>query len=231
MHKKIFQLPQLIAEVILTQKKEKTHFVVAGGRVPQTSWLAEAAENKEVYCADKGIEACLEADIIPKALYGDGDSADKQLYWQASALGTQVRGFNPEKDATDLQLVLENLQDDVICSGVWGGRFDHLYSNIFSLLGYKMRNKAQVILADEKEVMLLMTAGESVQFNFQKTPQILSLLPLDDANVVSLEGVKWELENSILKKLHPYAVSNVPNKECSCICKEGAVGLYLCFNE
>ncbi len=231
MNTKIFQLPQLTAEVILAQKKAKTHFVVAGGRAPEVAWLAQAATDKEIYCADKGIEACLEADFIPKALYGDGDSADKQLYWQASALGTQVRTFNQEKDATDLQLVLENLEDDIICSGVWGGRFDHLYSNVFSLLGYKVRNKTQVILADEKEVMLLLTAGESVKLNFTEVPKVLSILPLVDANVVSLEGVKWKLENSTLKKLHPYAVSNVPEKECSCICQDGAIGLYLCFNE
>ncbi len=231
MNKKIFQLPQLIAEGFLAQKKENTAFVVAGGRAPEVNWLKEAASDKEIYCADKGIEICLEADFIPKKLFGDGDSADNQLYWQASALGTQVLRFNPEKDATDLQLVLQNMEADIICSGVWGGRFDHLYSNVFSLLGYKVCHKAQVILADEKEVMLLLTAGESVQLKFTKTPQVLSLLPLSEASTVSLAGVKWELENSPLELLHPYAISNVPQAECSCICQNGAVGLYLYFNK
>ena len=156
---KIFELPQLKAEVILTQEYTDTNLVVAGGRAPQIDWLKEAVSDRKVYCADKGIEVCMEADIIPEELYGDGDSADAQFYWQASALGTKVRTFPTAKDDTDLQLLLKNLPaGDVICSGVWGGRFDHLYSNVFSLLAVKektAKSKIKVKAAPAKKELLL----------------------------------------------------------------------------
>ena len=77
---KIFKLPQFSAEVILPKEYEATNVVVAGGRAPKASWLQKVAHNKKVYCADKGIEICLEAGVIPLELYGDGDSAPKELY-------------------------------------------------------------------------------------------------------------------------------------------------------
>lgn len=229
---KIFELPQLKAEVILTQEYTDTNLVVAGGRAPQIAWLKEAALDKKIYCADKGIEVCMEADIIPDELYGDGDSADAQLYWQASALGTKVRTFPTAKDDTDLQLLLQNLPaGDVICSGVWGGRFDHLYCNVFSLLGVKEKIKNQVILADEKEVMLLLNVDEAVKISLKKNVKALSILPLSDSTRVTLENVRWQLQEAELKLLHPYAISNIPEEEFTCRCLAGKLGLYLCFEE
>lgn len=229
---KIFELPQFIAEVILTQKHIENSLVVAGGRAPQAAWLQEVAAGKRVYCADKGVEICLEADIIPDELYGDGDSADGQLYWQASALGTKVKTYPSEKDDTDLQLLLKNLPcGDVICSGVWGGRFDHLYSNVFSLLAYKEKNNCQVILADEKEVMLLLGVNEAVKIRLKKNVKALSLLPLSASSKVTLENVRWHLKEADLQLFHPYAISNIPDEEFSCQCLDGKIGLYLCFEE
>jgi len=229
---KIFKLPQFIAEVILPKEYEATNVVVAGGRAPKASWLQEVASDKKVYCADKGVEICLEAGVIPLELYGDGDSAPKELYEKARDLGVVVKSFPVEKDDTDLQLLLENLPSgNVICTGVWGGRFDHLYSNVFSLLAHKEKNKGQVILADDKEAMLLMNAGEAVKICLQEKVKALSLLPLCEESKVTLKNVRWELEEASLKLLHPYAISNIPDKEFTCECIAGKIGLYLCFVE
>ena len=229
---KIFKLPQFSAEVILPKEYEATNVVVAGGRAPKASWLQEVAHNKKVYCADKGIEICLEAGVIPLELYGDGDSAPKELYEKAKDLGVAVKSYPVEKDDTDLQLLLENLPcGDVICTGVWGGRFDHLYSNVFSLLAHKEKNQGQVILADDKEAMLLVTAGEAVKLNLEKEVKALSLLPLSETSKVTLENVRWELNEATLELLHPYAISNIPQGEVKLNCLEGKIGLYLCFVE
>ena len=229
---KIFKLPQFSAEVILPKEYEATNVVVAGGRAPQVKWLQEVAHNKKVYCADKGIEICLEAGVNPVELYGDGDSAPKELYEKAKNLGVAVKSYPVEKDDTDLQLLLENLPcGNVICTGVWGGRFDHLYSNVFSLLAHKEKNQGQVILADDKEAMFLVTAGEAVKLNLEKEVKALSLLPLSETSKVTLENVRWELNEAKLELLHPYAISNIPQGEVKLNCLEGKIGLYLCFVE
>ena len=232
MNIKIFKLPQFTAEVILPKQYNETKLVVAGGRTPDIAWLGEVVATKKLYCADKGIEVCLQANLVPTALFGDGDSGSKEAYEKAQTLGTKVETFPVEKDDTDLQLVLQNLEgSDLICTGVWGGRFDHLYSNVFSLLSYKEAYQAQVILADEKEAMLLVTAKEAVKISLHKKVKALSLLPLSEVNKVTLKNVRWELQEAELKLLHPYAISNIPQGEFTFECLDGKIGLYLCFEE
>ena len=232
MNTKLFKLPQFTAEVILPKQYNETKLVVAGGRTPEVAWLGEVAATKKLYCADKGIEVCLQANLVPTALFGDGDSGSKDAYEKAQNLGTKLETFPVEKDDTDLQLVLQNLEDsDLICTGVWGGRFDHLYSNVFSLLSYKEAHQVQVILADEKEAMLLVTAKEAVKISLHKKVKALSLLPLSEVNKVTLKNVRWELQEAELKLLHPYAISNIPQEEFTFECLDGKIGLYLCFEE
>ena len=232
MNTKTFKLPQFIAEVILPKQYNETKLVVAGGRTPNVTWLSEVATTKKLYCADKGIEVCLKANLVPTALFGDCDSGTKDAYEKAQVLGTKVETFPVEKDDTDLQLVLQNLEgSDLICTGVWGGRFDHLYTNVFSLLSYKEKHQSQVILADEKEVMLLVTAKEAVKICLHKKVKALSLLPLSEINKVTLKNVRWELEEAELKLLHPYAISNIPQDKFTFECLAGKIGLYLCFEE
>ncbi|MCD8198648.1 MAG: thiamine diphosphokinase [Phascolarctobacterium sp.] len=226
-----FKLPQLAAEIFSSAGQERKLFAVAGGRSPDKEWLCRAAGHKEIYCADKGAEYCLSAGIVPKKLYGDADSASKSIYAEVAAKGTEVHCVDPEKNDTDLQLLLKNLPAaNVVFTGVWGGRFDHLYSNVFSLLAYKKRRHAQVAMADEKETMFLLTAGETINIELRDLGKIeaLSLIPLSDAEV-DLFGVFWPLNKAKLEMLYPYAISNIPQEKVSCTCHEGAIGLYLCF--
>ena len=83
MNSKIFKLPQFTAEVILPKQYNETNLVVAGGRTPDIAWLQEVAATKKLYCADKGVEVCLKAKLVPTELYGDGDSGTKEAYEKA----------------------------------------------------------------------------------------------------------------------------------------------------
>ena len=83
MNTKLFKLPQFTAEVILPKQYTETKLLVAGGRTPDIAWLSEVAATKKIYCADKGIEVCLKANLVPIALFGDGDSGSKDAYQKA----------------------------------------------------------------------------------------------------------------------------------------------------
>lgn len=209
--------------------------VTAGGRKPAAAWLQCAAESyrENIYCADAGAAYCLEAGLRPQMLFGDGDSAGEAVYTALAELGTVIKRFNPEKDDTDLQLLLKNITGSIIVSGVWGGRFDHLYSNVFSLLSYKKKQHCSVVLADEKEVMVLLSDAEHACIELQDLHKVkaVSLLPLSQAAKVNLSGVYWPLQEGVLQLLHPYAVSNIPLENFRCECLQGDVGLYICFEE
>lgn len=205
--------------------------VVAGGRKPADAWLRSVSSKRSLYCADRGAAYCLQAGISPALLVGDCDSADASVYEKARALGAQVCVHPPAKDDTDLQLLLEMLPDgDVLATGTFGGRFDHLFSGVYSLLAFKKRRGCCVALADERELLLLLTDNEKIKIRFQKQSgvQAVSLLPLSDACRVSIGGVAWPLENSLLTQARPYAVSNMPeSQEIACSCLSGSVGLYV----
>lgn len=209
----------------------KDILVVAGGREPEHSWLKTVSANKQVFAADRGAACCLQAGVVPQELFGDCDSTSPAVYEQAQQAGTILHSFNPAKDDTDLQLLLKNLPiGDIIASGIWGGRFDHLYSNVFTLLGIKKKRNCHVLLADDKEFMLLLTAGEIASLQLSAEVEAVSLLPLAGDAVVDFKGVRWELEKAKLRQLYPYAISNVPLNEHTqlvCSCYSGALGLYI----
>ena len=220
-------LPQLS---INTDNKDFS-LVVAGGRKPDNSWFKEVSKDKEIYCADKGIEIAIENNLIPKLLLGDCDSTNKSFYEKAKDFGTKVELHPREKDDTDLQLLLKNLPDkNYIFTGIWGGRFDHLFANVYSLLNFKLLNKNKIIMADEKEIMLLMDANDEVVVNLKEKPKAISILPLSKEINVSIKNVRWELEKTDLIMLKPYAISNEALGDSFTFkCFSGCSGLYMIF--
>lgn len=232
MFEKIFLLPEMQLMFHVKHYNSVDNLVVAGGRAPQMCWLKKIAADKIVYCADRGAKYCLAANILIKTLTGDGDSAERNIYQQAESQGTVIYRHPPAKDDTDLQLLLKNISSgDILASGVWGGRFDHLYSNVYSLLQYKKQHNCQVVLADEQETMILLNVDESVKVHINNSENIIaiSLLPLTKQCKVNFSGVYWPLKDAQLQQLYPYSISNIleeGSSDCSCQCLEGCVGLY-----
>lgn len=239
---KLFVLPELELRLMFHVKHQAaalsptdTSLVVAGGRGPKLEWLHSVSGGKKIYCADRGAEYCFAAGCVPAELFGDCDSSSQAVYQQARAAGIVVHSFNPAKDDTDLQLLLHNLPEgDILATGIWGGRFDHLYSNVYTLLGVKKQRVCQVMLADDKEFMLLLTAGESVELKLQAAAEAVSLLPLSESTTVDFTGVRWPLQQATLSQLYPYAISNEVNADAEkicCTCHSGALGLYIRWAE
>ena len=237
MQNKKILLPQMEIDIFPGGTQEKLLLALAGGRSPEGFWLQELVglyPDSYVFCADKGVDYCLGNNLLPYSVVGDADSAGEAAFVRAQQLGAKVARYPREKDATDLQLLLQALPEgDVVISGIWGGRFDHLYSNVFSLAAYAQRKRKTVILADDQEIMILVRAGENLKVKFSgKKPQDISLLPLTKATKVSLQGVHWPLESKTLSMYEPYAISNCLEQAANalaCGCEEGQVGLYFSY--
>lgn len=190
--------------------------LVAGGRPPQSEWLIQAARGIPVWCVDRGIDRCYASGIIPERLIGDGDSASDAGWAWGKTLPIPVAVYPSEKDLTDLQLSLQKVssvynQAMVIVTGVWGGRFDHLFSNIYSLVGCcEKLGICGCCAADEKEALILLKGCDTLAIKMKKTAEVVSLLPLSDCSGVSIAGVHWPLTDVVLQQGLPYAISNRP---------------------
>lgn len=226
-------LPEIALSFALRHWESEV-LLVTGGRPPAIGWLREVAMGRTLWCADHGVDICRMADIRPVHLIGDADSADANTWQWAEAQGAVSEKFSPEKDFTDTELALQKMSDEspvpfVFITGAFGGRLDHAFSTLYSLVGSNLSG----ILADEKELLLILRNGDTIDGKMNKMPMALSLLPLSAQCVgVNLTGTRWPLQNASLNQDCPNAVSNrllSTDGHFSLSLKEGCLALYVCW--
>ncbi len=210
-------------------------FLTAGGRRPDPVWLRKAAGDYPVYAVDRGADHLKKAGILPSFLYGDRDSARPGAWDEFVRKGAKAKTYPVNKDDTDLALVVQDLEPHltVIVSGVWGGRADHLLGNLFTLLPYAKKGGI-VILADEQEVLCFLGEGEQLSWQVaKKLPQAVSLLPFTETAKVSISGVRWPLQEAVLRQEQfSYSISNkMTEPVLSVSCTSGWVGIYGTWKE
>lgn len=209
--------------------------MVLGGRKPSVSWLRTINFYRNFWAVDSGVDSCFEAGILPDRLVGDGDSASPEAWQWAVDNGVDVSKFNKDKDLTDFQIALDLLsgKDErkkraLFVTGGLGGRFDHLWATLISLLSCGK----QVIplgMADEIEGILFLHGPERLKMNFKRVPGAISLIPFsDESSGISIKGVRWPLEDVSLKYGKPYSVSNrlAGGMEVEISLNMGTLGVY-----
>lgn len=226
-------LAQVSACFSKSYQPEKEVLLITGGRQPDVNWLQQLAHEKIIYCADHGLDICRKAGIMPHYVIGDGDSAESKNWQWAVKNNIPMEILPQDKDYTDTQVSLKKIIRDyhapvIYTTGIWGGRFDHLYSSIFSLAAEKSVNNIICCGADDKESIFILE-NETVVLECKDIPQSISLVPLSEkCHKVSIDNVKWPLTDVTLMQNKPYAISNVlnENKTFTVTCGSGILGLY-----
>ena len=201
---------------------------VAGGRTPDENFFKAVAQGRKVFCIDKGIEICRDCNILPKVLIGDFDSAENSALNWAIENKIPIKNYPVDKDFTDTQLALNLFSRNIpaIVTGIFGGRLDHLFSNVFTCANYE-----NIFLADEREIIFYVKGGECVEVNFFQMPLAVSLLPITETcEGVSTENLHWELSNATLKQIYPNATSNrADNSKIKISVEVGTLATYFVF--
>ena len=202
--------------------------LITGGRAPDASWLSKLPPTEKTYAADHGLDTCHRQNIIPDYILGDGDSAAPATWNWGKSLGVPVEEFPTAKDLTDTQLALTKMEKApaIIITGAFGGRFDHLYSLMFSCASQQI----PCILSDEQETLAFAKSGEEMTFHFKQHPHAISLLPFTaTCTGVNIHNVRWPLNNAVLTQNFPNAVSNelLPDQtKLTVSIKQGILGIY-----
>ncbi|MGN0950949.1 MAG: thiamine diphosphokinase [Mitsuokella sp.] len=209
--------------------------LVSGGRAPAGSWLQEMAAGRDVWAVDHGLDACRKAGILPDRLIGDGDSA-KPASWQwAKEQNVPIAKFPVEKDDTDTQLALKMAKGAgfpaAIVTGAFGGRFDHALSTMMSCAFAPL----PCLVSDERETLVFVRGGETLQVTPKIAPKAISLLPFTAVcEGVTLQGTHWPLKNAVLTQKSMRAVSNVLEKghdSLTISLEDGLLGLCFVWKE
>ena len=217
---------------------------IGGGRPPTPEWLSLLVQHKKnytnhpVWAIDRGVDICHALKLPPAHLIGDGDSADPTAWHWAEEQNTEIHAFPPEKDFTDTELALHIAAEYfarplVILTGAFGGRLDHLMSTA----AVAAHATIPCVLADERETLFYLHAGESLTITCDTPPRAISLLPFtEECTGVTTRGLYWELRDACITNRASLAISNVLAREntkntFTVSINSGVLGVYLCHKE
>lgn len=166
---------------------------------------------------DKGAYVLANKHISMELAIGDFDSVDGKQLDLIRQYAKKVMMLPKEKDVTDMEAVLPYLdpkQSYEIIGGLHG-RIDHELCNLRLIY-----QNPHLCLKDEQNVICCYTQG---QYVISKQHTYLSLFTFDMATI-SLQGVKYPLEDRILTALDTYTVSNeIIGDTCQLIIHQGKV--------
>lgn len=157
-----------------------------------------------IIAADAGLSQLIKCGVTPDLCVGDFDSLGYV------PKGAEVVYHRPEKDDTDTMLAVREAlsrgYEKFVFYGAIGGRFDHSYANIQTLLFLSERGAQGLILSDG----LAMTVLRSGKMCFdRKNEGVISVFCPDGmAYGVNLSGLKYCLTDTVLDSAFPIGVSN-----------------------
>ena len=231
-------LPQ--GDFIVTGAASELVLLVAGGRPPALDWLRRVAKTCPVWAIDRGIDVCRQAAVVPELLIGDADSGSPAAWQWSESLRVPTVRHPVDKDWTDLQLALAELAArrpgaTALLTGGLGRRFDHAYSNVFSLQAANASGLQAAGLADETEALFFVAAGQRFTAHLAQSPPVVSLMPMTPVcTAVTSRGVHWPLTDATLTMERPAGICNRLSEGSNRLeisLGSGVLGVYFCWDE
>ncbi len=158
-----------------------------------------------VIAVDGGFASLEALGRVPDLALGDFDS----LSYVPE--GVPVRRFPPEKDASDMELALEEVvargAAAAVVYGALGGRLDHTLANLSLLASFAERGLDVVAVGERERIALLVGPGELLIEAADEG--IVSVFSLTDASTgVVEEGLKYGLDGATLTNRTSWGLSN-----------------------
>lgn len=184
--------------------------VVAGGSPLRPEIASVVGGATHVLAADGGLAHVFELGLDPAAVIGDLDSASPEDVEAASRRGARILRHPTAKDATDLELALDEAlalaPSRVLVLLDGGGRLDHLVSALL-LLGSERYAGVQLD-AQVGGALVHVVRGERELEG--RTGETLSLLALHGPAIgVTTNGLVYPLADETLEPGSSRGVSNV----------------------
>ena len=185
--------------------------IVSGGIINDYSFYKSFFSSDDyVICADGGIKHIAQIGIVPDLWLGDFDSCrfSDIIKKHPEFKGAETITLCPQKDETDthyacIEAIKRGYKSITIIGG-FGGRIDHMLSNIH-LLEFLEKNNVSGQIIDEKNTVRI--CSDKIVVN--KKRKYLSLIPLDDSVcILRTCGLKYPLNDYLLNREISMGVSN-----------------------
>ncbi|MEX2324066.1 MAG: thiamine diphosphokinase [Acidimicrobiia bacterium] len=166
-------------------------------------------EPRLVIAADSGLHLAEPLALSVDVVVGDLDSADPDAVDRAVASGAELIRYDADKDATDLDLALNEARERgggrvLVVGGVEGDRFDHLLAAA-ELLGSDRYADLEIEWWSEAGTVFVTRGALTVDGDPR---DLLSVIPVSMPVTVSVSGVRWPLIGVTLEHGSTRGVSN-----------------------
>lgn len=179
-----------------------TVIVCAGGPELELCNLSYYASREDVIFigADRGAYYLISQGITPTAIVGDFDSLSKDEWGKVSEFASKVERFKKEKDETDTDLALLKAltyaPDEVILTGVTGGRLDHYEAAIRSIYRFQISNpQVKVKIVNKTNEIKFLSRGKHIILADDRYRYLSFFAYESNVENVTLRGVKYETTN------------------------------------
>ncbi|MGI8588018.1 MAG: thiamine diphosphokinase [Chloroflexia bacterium] len=197
-----------------TPRRFVTAWIVAAGpeaALPDWPWLPRP---DLVVAADGGLTHALALGLVPAVALGDFDSLDQATLaeFEAAHPEATIRHYVHElKVETDTEAAVvaavQARATEIVLTGVLGGRWDHSLANLLLLTHPLLAQVQARIITADTEIFLL--RGHTNRQIHGRIGDLVSLLPLDTVEGVTLSGLEYPLLEETLYGGFGRGVSNV----------------------
>ena len=152
-------------------------------------------KNKYIIGVEKGAIKLIELGYKPDLAIGDFDSCNSVDIEIIENNAKEFIKLNPIKDLTDTEeAILKAKGNILILGGIKGKRIEHFYANIKLLEKYK-----NIIMKDEYSKIYI----KEESFSLTNEYKYISLFSLTNESLISISGMKYNLDNYILRSDNP----------------------------
>lgn len=179
--------------------------ICSGGPKSELCSFQPYINNAQFIGVDRGALYLHDLGIVPVEIVGDFDSITNEEWLKITKQNIKITKVQAEKDETDTDLGLISAikynPQEVILTGVTGGRLDHFEAAIKSI--YKMqllhRNIHFKIKNFKNEISILLPGLHKIVQD--ENYQYLSFFAYEnDVENVTIRGVKYETTNEMMHK-------------------------------
>lgn len=192
----------------------KNTVIISGGILDELM-VCDVLEKMDGSCiigVDRGVEFLYRHKILPSYIVGDFDSIPEEIISYYRERGdVPIRAYNPVKDASDTEIAVRlgvTLgSEHIVILGATGGRIDHLWANVQSLMIPFMEGVEAFILDPQNRIRLI---GEEIRLRKENAyGPFFSVFPLGETvRGLNIRGAKYPLRNHTLMPCDSLCVSN-----------------------
>lgn len=193
----------------------KRSIIISGGELDEALTLSVLKEQEDrcVIAVDRGVEFLYYHQIMPDYIVGDFDSAREEIRdYYKNETNIPVREYNPVKDASDTEMAIRLAMTlgskELVILGATGGRIDHLWANVQSLM-IPFRAGIDAKILDSQNLITIIGDGETRIRRSEAFGEYFSVFPLgEDVFGFNITGAKYPLRNHTLTPYNSLCVSN-----------------------